>query len=153
MNTRQLLLLYSLFCIWGAQVVASFKKLSTMCFVAGTLVHTSTGMVPIEQISTGDLVWSQDEFTQTASWKPVVETFITHPTELYHLGVDLDADGFDDECITGTGEHPFYLPERPEPGFYPLRELVVGDTLLLSSGYTAQVSSLNTQQKYCKQFY
>ena len=34
---------------------------SHACFVAGTLVHTDKGLVPIDQIKVGDMVLSRDE--------------------------------------------------------------------------------------------
>ena len=47
------------------------------CFVAGTVVLTSQGLVPIEQIKPNDIVWAMDEVTREAGWKPVVQTFVT----------------------------------------------------------------------------
>ena len=34
------------------------NKINAVCFVAGTLVSTEKGLVPIEDIKEGDLVWS-----------------------------------------------------------------------------------------------
>ena len=54
------------------------------CFVAGTTVATATGLVAIEKIRAGDLVWAWDEETGDVALKPVVETYINEPTELFN---------------------------------------------------------------------
>lgn len=38
------------------------------CFVAGTLIETQTGLRPIETITIGDLVWTQDDGLQPVRW-------------------------------------------------------------------------------------
>ena len=57
------------------------------CFVAGTTVATATGLVAIEKIRAGDLVWAWDEETGDVALKPVVETYINETTELTHIFV------------------------------------------------------------------
>ena len=57
-----------------------------LCFVEGTLVETSEGAVPIEEIELGDLVWSRNDETGEEDWKPVVETFITEDKVVFDLG-------------------------------------------------------------------
>ena len=49
------------------------------CFVAGTLVHTKEGLVPIEQIRVGDWVLSQPEQKGERAYKRVVKTFSPPP--------------------------------------------------------------------------
>ncbi len=48
-------------------------------FVAGTLVHTDKGLVPIEQIKVGGLVLSRNENNPNGelAYKKVLKTFIT----------------------------------------------------------------------------
>jgi len=43
-------------------------------FVAGTPVHTSSGLVPIEKVKTGDMVLSRREMTDEVIFRPVVKT-------------------------------------------------------------------------------
>ena len=46
------------------------------CFVAGTLVHTDQGLVPIEQLKVGDLVLSKHESGEgELAYKRVLKTF------------------------------------------------------------------------------
>ena len=46
------------------------------CFVAGTLVHTRDGLVPIEKIRVGDWVLSQPEMKGEQAYKRVTNTFV-----------------------------------------------------------------------------
>lgn len=123
-----------------------------MCFVAGTMVHCANAasgemyLLPIEQVREGQLVWSRDEKTGELGIKKVIDTFVTNPSELFHLNIDVNGNSESDETLTGTGEHPFYLSSRPEEGFFPMRELLAGDYLVLASGKSAQVLSLKTER-------
>ena len=93
------------------------------CFIAGTLIKTDDGSVPIEQIAVGDLVWAWDEGTGNTELKPVVETYINEADELIHLFVN------GEEIIT-TSEHPFYSPAK---GWTVASRLCVGDILVLAT--------------------
>lgn len=43
-------------------------------FVAGTLVHTDKGLVPIQNLKVGDLVWSKNLVTNEKSLQPILES-------------------------------------------------------------------------------
>lgn len=104
-----------------------------MCFVAGTLVLTEGGLRGIESVSSGERVWSRNEATQVEGWQPVVDTFTTHPDTLYTLRLDADGDGqADEETLTCTGEHPFWVEEQG--AFVPAAELRPGWHLLRARG-------------------
>jgi hypothetical protein len=80
------------------------------CFVAGTLVHTDKGLVPIEQIKVGDLVLSKPENGEgEPAYKPVVNTFVHHDKRIARINYMLN----DDPCILypviSTWEHPFWV--------------------------------------------
>ena len=94
------------------------------CFVAGTLILTATGLMPIETIATGDLVQSFHPQTQEVSSKQVEETFIRESSELVHVSVG-------DERITTTPEHPFYVAQK---GFVKAVKLRAGDILCTVNG-------------------
>ena len=51
------------------------------CFVAGTLIATENGSLPIEQITAGMLVYATDPDTGETALKPVVQTFRNTTTE------------------------------------------------------------------------
>ena len=52
------------------------------CFVAGTLVHTSTGLVPIEQVRVGDRVLSQPESQGERAYRRVIGTVVHQDHEV-----------------------------------------------------------------------
>ena len=94
------------------------------CFIAGTLVYTPDGNVPIERIKQGDLVWAWDEETGEVSQKAVVETYVNETDELVHVFVN------GEEIIT-TPSHPFYSPVK---GWTDAIHLRAGDILVLVNG-------------------
>lgn len=94
------------------------------CFVAGTTVATATGLVAIEKIKAGDLVWAWDEETGDVALKPVVETYINETTELTHIFVG-------DKEIVATPTHPFYCPVK---GWTDAAHLRADDILVLVNG-------------------
>ena len=69
------------------------------CFVAGTIVLTASGLIAIEQIKAGDLVYAADADTLEVSLKPVLETYIRETSELVHVTVN-------GEEIISTIDHP-----------------------------------------------
>jgi hypothetical protein len=44
------------------------------CFVAGTSVHTESGVRPVESVKQGDRVWAYDLFSREWLLSPVYET-------------------------------------------------------------------------------
>ena len=94
------------------------------CFVAGTLVATEVGSVPIEEIQAGDMVWASDPETGEVALKEVVRTFRNETTELVHVTIN-------GEEIVCTTEHPFYSPVK---GWVEACRLRAGDILVLVNG-------------------
>ena len=94
------------------------------CFIAGTLVATKSGLVPIEDIQPGDLVWATDEETGETSLKEVVQTFRNETEEWVHVKVK-------GEEITCTPMHPFYVPKK---GWTSAVDLRAGDILVMLNG-------------------
>ena len=151
------------------QPLAAAAKTTGLCFVAGTLVWSATladtsaavaaegdgtffrdGVVierilrPIEDIAVGDLVWARCESTGEEAWKPVVDTIVTRPLELWTLEFELTGDGNGahdpaaisggglTDTITGTAVHPFHVVGAAE--FVSMADLQPGDLLLLADG-------------------
>lgn len=76
---------------------------STMkCFVAGTLVLTVNGLVVIEAIKQGDIVYAANADTLKVSPRRVLETFVRETSHLVHLTVN-------GETIVSTFDHPYYV--------------------------------------------
>lgn len=94
------------------------------CFIAGTLVATQNGLVPIEEIEPGDLVWATDEETGETALKKVVQLFRNETEEWVHITVN-------GEEITCTPNHPFYSPVK---GWTSAVDLRAGDILVMLNG-------------------
>ena len=97
---------------------------SNHCFVAGTLVETIDGPIPIEQVEEGEFVLSEDSETGDVTYKRVLNAFVNEATELIHLNID------DEEIVTTPG-HPFYVKDI---GFVHAGDLEVGTILVDSEG-------------------
>ena len=83
---------------------ATMKVCVFACFPAGTVIHTASGTKLIEDIVTGDEVWSYDEETGTVALKSV--------TAIMQREVDATVEiSLEGETIETTAEHPFYTPE------------------------------------------
>ena len=72
------------------------------CFKAGTPVWSPGGLVPIEQISVGDLVLSQHVDTGEIAFRPVLQTTLGRPVETVSIAVN-------HERITATRGHRFWV--------------------------------------------
>lgn len=94
------------------------------CFVAGTLVHSKDGLVPIEKIRVGDFVLSQPEMKGELVYRKVVDTFVHEEKEIYLIdycvvgeSVDEidpvtfwdDRDESDVSYLVATGNHPIWV--------------------------------------------
>lgn len=76
---------------------------SGRCFIAGTLVNTSNGHVPIELIKVGDFVLSENPFGEM-EYNPVLEVFHNSPKKRKMIRFVMD--GFEIKC---TEHHEFKL--------------------------------------------
>ena len=94
------------------------------CFIAGTLVATKNGLVPIENIEPGDLVWATDEKTGETALKEVVQLFRNETEEWVHVTLN-------GEELTCTPNHPFYSPVK---GWTSAVDLRAGDILVMLNG-------------------
>lgn len=119
-------------------------------FVAGTLVHTDKGLVPIEQIKVGDAVLSKHSSGEGDSiYTPVAGTVEFGNTPIYRLTAiqeeteqRLEAEGRfdikeeDEEFFFVSANHPFWVVGK---GWMNADFLVDEDMLILSSGNKATV--------------
>lgn len=86
------------------------KEVSASGFVAGTLVHTDKGLVPIDKLKVGDMVLSRPENDPNApnEYKRVVKTFKSAEKKkityvIYEFLGDLGA-----RALFCTEDHPFW---------------------------------------------
>lgn len=82
-------------------------------FVAGTLVHTKEGLVPIEKIRVGDWLFSKPETVEDEkTYKRVVNTFVHHDREIARIDYKLDGDPNRRYPIISTWDHPFWVKDE-----------------------------------------
>ena len=113
----------SIFTAWLGELTSTGNQLG-VCFVAGTLVLTENGAIPIEEVTTGMWVYSHDPETGETALKPVVQTFVNETSRLVHITVA------GQEIIT-TPEHPFWVPNK---GWTEAIYLRAGDVLQTVNG-------------------
>ena len=102
------------------------------CFVAGTLVLTASGLVAIENIKPGDMVYAADAETLEVSTKQVLETYIRETSSLVHLTIN-------GENIISTYDHPYYVKDK---GFVSAEALWIGAELIDKNGNTLYVEQI-----------
>jgi YD repeat-containing protein len=109
------------------------------CFVAGTLVHTPDGLVPIESIDVGDWVYAKQEGFDGGEVhrRQITHTYIHHDKRT--ITVAFEQAGREVDRITATAEHPFHVAGR---GWVHTENLSVGDQVLLIDGARATVSEV-----------
>jgi predicted GIY-YIG superfamily endonuclease len=105
---------------------------ASACFVAGTLVTAERGLVPIEQVQVGDLVWSWQEGTGDLTLQGVINTMGREVKAVVEVVTET-------ELITTTPEHPFWVQGK---GWTAAASIVVGDTLPQKGGSVSTVSSV-----------
>jgi len=122
--------------MWGSVTGAVTGGMtSPYCFVAGTLVCTVDGEVPIEDIEVGDYVLAENPDTGEVDYKPVLETYEHDTYDVVYLTID-------GEEFTTTEGHPFYTLER---GFVKAGELRFSDTLIDDNGNKLHLEKKNKE--------
>jgi hypothetical protein len=87
-----------------------------LCLIAGTLVQTQRGEIPIERVRVGDLARTR------AGYRLVSAAGCINPdAETWRVELS------DGTTVQGTGDHPAWTANR---GWVPFRELTACDTLL-----------------------
>ena len=103
-------------------------KIFKGCFVAGTIVQTEHGTKKIEEVSTGDKVWSLNVKTKKASLSEV--TGITQNVVNRIVYLTYESKG-KMEMIAGTVDHPMM---RPDGKIVNLGDVKIGDRFLSKNG-------------------
>ncbi len=103
------------------------------CFVAGTLIHTDNGTVPIEEVKTGDIVMAYDAYTGENAFVEVENTIAKSAEEIYVIRAG-------DELIKVTSEHEMYIFDQER--YVPVKDLNAGDLLRTRDGVSVPIDSV-----------
>jgi hypothetical protein len=121
--------------VFSGSAYFTMKPMPKVCFVAGTMVLTATGLVAIENIKVGDKVLSTNAETMESGTKPVLQTFINESKELAHVFVD-------NEEIISTPTHLFYTVGD---GWIFAAKLSCENTLMLPGEDQAKVERITLE--------
>lgn len=97
------------------------------CLVAGTLISTDQGLLPVEQLQRGDLVLSQSPTTGELAYQPVLSTTRRQRADTFQVA-------YGDESFTASGGHRFWVIDR---GWVMTKDLKPGDVLHTADGQVA----------------
>ncbi len=100
-----------------------------VCFIAGTMILTGSGLVEIENIKAGNKVLSTNVETLKRGEKTVLQTFVNESKELVHVTVN-------GEKISTTPGHMFYDVNK---GWISAASLSRGSVLMLSDTSRTEV--------------
>lgn len=116
------------------------------CFVAGTLVHTGNGEVPIEDIVPGDKVITWNHDTDMAEWCEVIDTMVKEDERTVTYTFDNGTE------LTGTPDHPLYVIGKGYSSYYPkqtkddsgldVEQILIGDEVLHIDGYGVTITDI-----------
>ncbi|MDR2492367.1 MAG: HINT domain-containing protein, partial [Coriobacteriales bacterium] len=122
--------------VFSGSAYQTMKPMPKVCFVAGTMVATATGLVAIEKIKAGDTVTSTNPDTGEHAEKTVLQVVSNTAGELVRVAVG-------GEEILATPSHPFFVANK---GWTPAADLASGSALLLQGGGTAQVEAATVER-------
>ncbi|MCL4742684.1 MAG: hypothetical protein KJZ54_10830 [Phycisphaerales bacterium] len=120
-----------------AQRAKQFVRKGCGCFEAGTPVWTARGIMPIDQVIEGDLVFARNTETGEIALREVIGTSVRHGAPIVVVTITT-WDGRSTDYRT-TEEHPFWVESR---GWVRTDRLEAGDAVLLLDGSTGVVSSI-----------
>ncbi|UPQ78121.1 HINT domain-containing protein [Flavobacterium azooxidireducens] len=103
------------------------------CFLAGTMVKTEKGLVPIEEVMVGQKIYAYNFEIKRTELKSVTQIFRNKTEKFVRIGIK-------DDFIEATGQHRFWLPE--ENRWEMANSLKKGIKLLNSGGKIIIISSI-----------
>lgn len=116
--------------------------LGTKCFIEGTLILTSVGLVKIEDIKVGDKVWSYNEKTNKKELKRVKKLFRNKTNEWLHLTI-LNENTKKEEEIICTKDHRIYIKNK---GWIPAYKIVANDEIILYNNFSGKVVEIQLKK-------
>lgn len=104
-------------------------------YVAGTLVHTSTGLVPIQDVQVGDLVQVRPHVTSEKAFRRVIGRSVRADRTIEKLTFVGD-DSLSEHHVYVNGNQPFWVVDA---GWTPARQLRLEAVVRLADGSQAEL--------------
>lgn len=118
------------------------KGATTVCFPAGTIVHTANGLRNIEDLQVGDWVLTYNEQTAEQEYQPILVKHQRYTQQM--MSIELPTG----EVLQVTPEHRFYHNGE----WIEARSLKVGDLLHLKNGDYTSIIAIEILPNYQKVF-
>ena len=109
-----------------------------VCFVAGTKVSTPQGLINIEKLKIGDIVYTYNENTKEVEEKEIEKTFINKAQEIVKMEFETG------EEIKNTTAHPYYVVGE---GWKETKDLKVGDYILTQENKKIKITKMTKTRK------
>ena len=122
-------------------VSISILKITTDCFIEGTLVLASIGQVKIEDVKVGDEVWSYNHQTGKKELKKVKHIFRNKTKEWYHLHI-FNQNTNKEEKITCTKNHRIYIKNK---GYVVANKILEKDKVILYNGIEGLITIIEIE--------
>ena len=126
------------------RLAISVFTLKCQCFTGDTLVSTEDGDRRIDEIKSGDKVWSYNTETGEKEFKEVKDVSVTETDILVKITTT------DDKEIKTTMFHPFYVTETEDEKssgmWVAASNLVSGDELLMEDGQRVYVKEVRIEK-------
>lgn len=131
------------------------RTTSTSCFPANTMISTPNGLIPIQDIKKGDMVYaynpSGNNYSGHISAKPVTETMV-HTWEESGSVSPLLVIKHEGGVLTTTVNHEILTSSKQtpgsDPGFARADALEVGDTIYTTNGIAVKIQQITNGQPY-----
>src|SRR5271155_4145914 len=78
--------------------------IATLCFAAGTPIHTDHGSLPVEALKVGDEVLARNRASGKLEYKPISALTTPHHDKLLEMRVEGEHDP-----LRPSTEHPFWV--------------------------------------------
>ncbi len=119
------------------QTITAVYESEYVCFVAGTKVLTENGLVNIEDVEVGMMVYSKNEVTGEVELKEVKETFINY---VDYAMTKVTVNG---EVIESTNGHKYYEVTK---GWINACDLEIGDKVLNNKNEEFIIENIETTE-------
>ena len=124
----------------GDQNIAGQVSQPLDCLAAGTMIWTSNGMTPVEELRVGDMVLAQNVETGELAYKPIMQTTIRPASKLIRFTAG-------NQTVQASGGHPFWVAGE---GWIKARDLQAGMELhcVTNTACVQSVERDEEQQSY-----